>query len=221
MDKRLGLTCETCRKDFSLPLCRVRQGYGRFCSKTCGDEWRASRKKERERACEVCGTVFHPRWGQISRGHGRFCSHKCLGIAHTGDRNPTFGVERKPEQIEKWRATVLARGGYPAGDRHPNWKGGKTTAMGYVVIGDSKNRAMEHRAIMELHLGRPLTDQEIVHHINGDKKDNRIENLQVMTRAAHIKEHLPGMRLAAVRRYAKDLGLASDVVPSQAAGSPD
>lgn len=46
-----------------------------------------------------------------------------------------------------------------------------------------------HRHIMEEHLGRKLSYNEVVHHINGNKRDNRIENLMVMTRAEHSRLH--------------------------------
>lgn len=47
----------------------------------------------------------------------------------------------------------------------------------------------EHRYVMEKYLKRKLKDNEVIHHINGDKSDNRIENLQVMTLSEHSSMH--------------------------------
>ena len=47
----------------------------------------------------------------------------------------------------------------------------------------------EHRLIMEKHIGRKLKRFEFVHHINGDRKDNRLKNLEIMTPKEHSVHH--------------------------------
>lgn len=56
----------------------------------------------------------------------------------------------------------------------------RSTKNGYVL---------EHRAIMENHLGRLLNTNEVVHHKDGNKKNNTIENLEVYTRSGHSSKH--------------------------------
>ena len=113
--------------------------------------------------CDNCGTVFLSHRCYLKRNRKhRFCSKRCEGNFR-GLKNTVLSYEG---------GTIL-RNGYR-----------------YIMI-DGKQRE-EHRIVMESVLGRRLQSNEIVHHINGNKLDNRPENLVVMTRSEHQRLHATG-----------------------------
>lgn len=91
------------------------------------------------------------------------------------------------------------------GNKALHWKGGKSVSKKYIILyvvptdpfysmahplpNKEHRYILEHRLIMAHYLGRCLSPDEVVHHINGDTKDNRISNLELTNRVLHHKVH--------------------------------
>ena len=101
--------------------------------------------------------------------------------------------------IKKWgtvcsmhKGRMFRHGNYEISPNWPNLKKGQPllTKLGYLRINIDGKRMLHHRWIMEQHIGRKLREKERVHHKNGIKTDNRIENLELFkNQSEHMKKH--------------------------------
>ena len=107
------------------------------------------------------------------------------------------------------------------GSKSPMWKGGRTRdkRSGYVHIklisgdfffpmGDALRYVMEHRLVMARSLNRCLLPWEIVHHKNGIKDDNRLENLELLP-SQHIHNSISRL-IKYIRKLEKELGYSKN-----------
>lgn len=117
--------------------------------------------------CAACGTLF-PVYKRGVSCCSKKCSGKIMAVRQTGPLNAT-------------------------------WKGGKhSTGGGYLMVSRAKEdggRILEHRLVMQQHLKRKLAKTEYVHHKNGDRHDNRIENLELWVVKGRSKKDPLGQRL--------------------------
>lgn len=129
-----------------------------------------------------------PRWNcQCECGKVKPVSIYSLRVGHT----KSCGCLASELQSEKMRGL--------RGSKGYRWNGGKSLKVqGYVVFntGPNKNK-FEHRVIMASHLGRDLLPDETVHHKNGIKTDNRIENLELFD-----SPHTPGQKVSDLTEWA-------------------
>lgn len=71
-----------------------------------------------------------------------------------------------------------------------HWRGGSyLDKNGYRLIMVDGKYEFEHRVVAAKFLGRPLKSEEIIHHVNHDRLDNRVENLSIVTRSEHMLIH--------------------------------
>lgn len=137
--------------------------------------------------CLICKKEYKA-WGKESK----FCSCKCYnqyqrlnpnkGTFRTGAHySPETEFKKGQKHTDQWKEMMSKRN---KGKRNYFWKGGRIKQRGYVFIyspnhpyRDNKNYVTEHRLVTEKYLGRYLEPKERIHHINGIKDDNHLENL--------------------------------------------
>lgn len=118
-----------------------------------------------------CGKEVERRPCLVKSGRAKYCSQKCK-----------YKYRVRPTGL-KYKTTMINKGWF-------KFKGGGIDEKGYRRI----KKRREHIMVMEKYLGRKLYPYEVIHHLNGNRQDNRIENLSVIPKKEHDNYHL-------LRRY--------------------
>lgn len=112
--------------------------------------------------CENCGETFYRCPSEIKKGSYKYCSRDC---GFTGQRGKLKNI--KPLEDKNWYVN----------------------RRGYLQTTVRRKRILRHRWVMEQHLGRKLKPSEKVRHLDGDKLNNDIDNLVIMSDYLHSKTH--------------------------------
>lgn len=165
----LQIKCAYCDKFISVKQYRLNKKYQNyFCDKICYGKFQRRRKTIR---CQICHRKKEITLSHYKR-NARCCSRTCHFI------------------YQSLRE-------YKKDKEHHCFKTGEVkTKRGYIMIlrhshpfRDKNNRVGKHRLIIERKIGRYLKKNEVVHHKNQNPSDNRLKNLQLMTKSEHTKLH--------------------------------
>ena len=144
-----------------------------------------------KKCAETLGATYHS-----TQAHARQLGLRMFRSVKWTDEEIQFLKEHFPTKLTEFCAKSLGRSWDATHKKanslglKPEWTYRYTDMQGYIVLcHDRDNKILEHRLVMEQHLGRKLKSSEIVHHIDGNKQNNTIENLVITNRSEHINTH--------------------------------
>jgi len=172
-------TCERCSKEF-----KARSPAARFCSPKCREA-----EASVELKCLKCDKPFMAKPSHI--GRRVYCSVQCRGAAKTERASLEFTCQHcgktysRPPSKQREGINYCSRRCATRGMGDKKRGNGAINQDGYRRVQYYGKPMLEHRYLMEKHLGRELKEWETLHHINGERSDNRLENWEVWVIRPH------------------------------------
>ena len=191
----LIVNCENCGKEFKCTPSRYENSKHHCCSKEFAQELARKIREENPAyyncECVICGKKFHLKPYAANRYATHTCSDEChkkfMSLKFTGENNHQFGIR---------------------GENNVSWKGGRRiSTYGYILIKMSDHPFAfddgyypEHRLVAEKYLlndensvlidgKRYLSPEFVVHHKDKNRKNNNVDNLEVMKKGEHVSLH--------------------------------
>ena len=170
----------------------------RFCSHKCSNQWKweniRTKAEQTELTCPQCKKTFSIPTSvyrvRIKHPHQIYCSRECWKKSVEHQEKTCIGCQ-KPFVPKDKRNDFCSKQCYQEYAKRTGIR--KRTGFwmenGYKVLYNNGNSRKEHILVMEQHIGRKLKLGEIVHHIDGNKTNNDISNLQLMTAQEHSRMH--------------------------------
>lgn len=191
--------CKSCNDEFYTYVDRGNN----YCSANCSYQDRDPAEIVTTQ-CFTCKTVIKRAAHKI-RGKNVFCSRKCL---HKWFEVPSAEVictvcnkilRRKrywmKHEAKNRFCSQECRNKFYIGENHYGWKGGTVTSDGYRELSINGKKILEHRHIMSQKLGRTLYPHEQVHHKDGNRANNNLDNLELCGTMPVKNPHVPGQRI--------------------------
>ncbi len=134
--------------------------------------------------CDYCSTPIYRRKTELERNKGKFCSRACRNKTYPLKDGSNFPPPKYGKDNYFWKGGITYK--RPKG----NYKGVVyiRCPKDFIEMARKDGYIMEHRLVMAQHLKRLLTKIEVVHHIDHDPSNNKIENLMLFeNNSAHKK----------------------------------